>query len=399
MSLLQPAKRLRLSHIPSPAPHCRRQASTNTNTNASSLKERTWLRVTIVTVVAAAIGAYVRYEKDSSSATLNPYTFTQYELVSKTPVSSSSSIFALRPVKPGDNDTVYKDAWQRGLWSVQFKQPQLQIGRDYTPLPPISQARVEKEEEEEEEGGGGGGETGEGALQFLIRKDPYGEVSGYLHSLQPGAKLDIRGPRLDYILPADVEEILFIAGGTGIAPGLQAAHTLFRNNKRPDLKTRMHILWANRRREDCLGAVSDSSTPATTGLPSWWKRVFSTGKDSPRKEHTPQNAIGKKSVTVRYLEELKAQYPDMLTVDYFVDEEGALIGKDSILNFTNPEGENGTRKRRSSGGRKLILISGPDGFISYLAGPKMWSGGKEIQGPLQGLIRQLDLKDWSVWKL
>ncbi|KKZ66028.1 nitrate reductase (NADH) [[Emmonsia] crescens] len=403
MSLLQPAKRLRLSHIPSPAPHYRRQASTNTNANTSPLKQRTWLRATVVTVVAAAIGAYVRYEKDSSSATLNPYTFTQYELVSKTPVSSTSSIFTLRPVKPGDNDTVYKEAWQRGLWSVQFKQPQLQIGRDYTPLPPISQVRVEKEEEEEEGGGGGGGggggEMGEGALQFLIRKDPYGEVSGYLHSLQPGAKLDIRGPRLDYILPADVEEILFIAGGTGIAPALQTAHTLFRNNKRPDLKTRMHILWANRRREDCLGAVSDNSTPATSGLPSWWKRVFSTGKDSPRKEHTPQNAIGRKSVTVRYLEELKAQYPDMLTVDYFVDEEGALIGKDSVLNFTKPEGENGTWKRRSSGGRKLILISGPDGFISYLAGPKMWSGGKEIQGPLQGLIRQLDLKDWSVWKL
>ncbi|KLJ09678.1 hypothetical protein EMPG_14899 [Blastomyces silverae] len=378
MSLLQPAKRLRLSSLPSPAAHCRRNvsAASAASTNPSPPKQRTWLRVTIVTVAAAAIGAYVRYEKESSTATLNPYTFTQYELVSKTPVSSTSSIFTLRPVKPGDNDAVYKDAWQRGLWSVQFKQPQLQIGRDYTPLPPIPAARLE------------------GA-------DPYGEVSGYLHNLPTGAKLDIRGPRLDYILPADVEEILFIAGGTGIAPGLQAAHALFRNNnKRPDLKkTKMHILWANRRREDCLGGVNDSPTGrSSAGSLPWWKRVFSTNKDLPGIEHAPQTTFTR-NPTVRYLEELKAQYPGMLTVDYFVDEEGTLIGRNSILNFTKPEGPHEIQKRSASGARKLILISGPDGFISYLAGPKMWSGGQEIQGPLQGLIRQLDLKDWSVWKL
>ncbi|PGH06600.1 nitrate reductase (NADH) [Blastomyces parvus] len=405
MSLLQPAKRLRLSSLASPAPHCRRNvsAASAASTNPSPPKQRTWLRVTIVTIAAAAIGAYVRYEKDSSTATLNPYTFTQYELVSKTPVSSTSSIFTLRPVKPGDNDAVYKDAWQRGLWSVQFKQPQLQIGRDYTPLPPIPAARVQGAGGEKKEGGGsgGGGGTDDSALQFLIRKDPYGEVSGYLHNLPTGATLDIRGPQLDYILPADVEEILFIAGGTGIAPGLQAAHALFRNNnKRPDLKkTKMHILWANRRREDCLGGVNDSpSGQSRAGSLPWWKRVFSTNKDVPGTEHVPQTAIAS-NPTVRYLEELKAQYPGMLTVDYFVDEEGTLIGRNSILNFTNAEGTNEIQKRSAGGARKLILISGPDGFISYLAGPKLWSGGKEIQGPLQGLIRQLDLKDWSVWKL
>ncbi|OJD11724.1 hypothetical protein AJ78_07561 [Emergomyces pasteurianus Ep9510] len=391
--ILQPVKRLRPSLLPFPGPHCRRYASTNT----SRPKQRIWLRGTIVTAVAVAIGGYVRYQQDSSSATLNPYTFTQYELVSKTPVSSTSSIFTLRPVKPGDNDAVYKENWQRGLWSVQFKQPQLQIGRDYTPLPPVEDNLME------EHGGGGKGE-GDGALRFLIRKDPHGEVSGYLHNLPPGAKLDIRGPRLDYIIPAGVDEILFIAGGTGIAPALQAAYTLFRNNKRADsqMRTKMHILWANRRREDCLGGASDtSSLPSTTSSMPWWKRLFSSGKDKDPSvlEHTPQNAI-EKSLMVQYLEGLKAHYPDTLTVDYFVDEEGLLIGTDSILNFTKPDGENGTRERKDSPrGRKLILVSGPDGFISYMAGPKMWSGGKEIQGPLQGLIRQLNLKDWSVWKL
>ncbi|KAG5287963.1 cytochrome c mitochondrial import factor (Cyc2) [Histoplasma ohiense] len=157
----------------------------------------------------------------------------------------------------------------------------------------------------------------------------------------------------------------------------------------------MHILWANRRRDDCLGGVSDSSSRRpTTGSSSWWEWVFRTSTGPPEKRQIQRNDI-EKNLTVQYLEELKAQYPGLLTVDYFVDEEGTLIGKDAILGFTEPE----RATRSPGGGTKLILISGPDGFISYLAGPKMWSGGKEIQGPLQGLICQLDLKDWSVQKL
>ncbi|PGH14400.1 hypothetical protein AJ79_03042 [Helicocarpus griseus UAMH5409] len=373
------AKRIRLSPIPPP----RRHASTNTPLPPKH--QRTYLRLTLATLTAAALGFYVRSHSSSStsSTALNPSTFTAYELVSKTPVSSTSSIFTLRPVTAADsNAAVYKQAWQRGLWSVQFKQPQLQIGRDYTPLPPVSQA------EEEEDG----------ALRFLIRKDPYGEVSGYLHNLALGARVDIRGPRLDYVLPADVEEVLFIAGGTGIAPGLQAAYNMFSNGN--EGSKRMHVLWANRRREDCSGGVSDR--PGLTGASSgpWWRRVFGGGKDVSGEVDATGN-VAEKGLMVRQLEELKAQYPGMFTVDYFVDEEGTLVGKGSILGFTKlREGKHGQGGGHGSKRRKLILISGPDGFISYLAGPKMWSSeGKEVQGPLQGLLRQLDLKGWSVWKL
>jgi hypothetical protein len=34
-----------------------------------------------------------------------------------------------------------------------------------------------------------------------------------------------------------------------------------------------------------------------------------------------------------------------------------------------------------------------------MAGPKLWAQGKELQGPLQGIIKELDLKGWAVWKL
>ncbi|ODH48163.1 hypothetical protein GX48_05759 [Paracoccidioides brasiliensis] len=406
------AQLLRRSRPPSPASRYPRHASTNTS--CPRPRQRAWLRITLVTALAAVIGAYMRSRQDSSTAaaaaatTLNPSTFTEYELVSKTPVSSTSSLFTLLPVKSGASSAVHREAWQRGLWSVQFKQPQLQIGRDYTPLPPTFAQSEESEESEESDG-----ETaGDSALRFLIRRDPLGEVSGYLHNLPTGARVDVRGPRLEYALPADVEEILFIAGGTGIAPGLQAAYALFRANGRPGgSPARMHILWANRRREDCLGGVGDSSSSRSAPGSSspWWRRIFSSSSRPVAAEDAvpggrdhAESSSARENITVRHLEELKAKHPGLLTVDYFVDEEGSWIGKESILDVTNAGkvAEEASRTETSAPrGKRVILISGPDGFISFLAGPKVWSGGQELQGPLRGIIRQLDLKDWSVWKL
>jgi hypothetical protein len=283
----------------------------------------------------------------------------------------------------GRNWEVYQLAWQRGLWSVQFKQPQLQIGRDYTPLPPLSSRSVHEDAWDEVD-------EVDGTLRFLVRKDPHGEVSGYLHSLQPGDTVDIRGPQIEYELPYDVEELLFIAGGTGISPALQAVHTLFRS-RGPHIHTRMHILWATRRRDDCLGGHSDLAPAPTVG---WWSWIAGGFSRSPPQDTKLSDEP--KNITVAQLEDFKTQYPGLLTVDYFVDEEDTLIGKDAILKFTNRRGS------ASPGGsptKWLILISGPDGFVGYLAGPKVWENGRETQGALDGLIRQLNLKDWSVWKL
>ncbi|KAK2781881.1 mitochondrial peripheral inner membrane protein [Emmonsiellopsis sp. PD_33] len=315
MPPLPPTRPIAL-HLRLRLPPARRHVSSTSSSPPP--KHRPYLRLTIITALAASLGFYIRHtyssSSSSSSTTLNPYTFTPYTLLSKTPVSSTSSIFTLRPLHDtNNNNTIYTTAWHRGLWSVTFKQPQLQIGRDYTPLPPSMS------------GDGDGDGDDDGALRFLIRKDPYGEVSGYLHNLPPGATVEMRGPQVDYELKSDgVEEVLFIAGGTGIAPAVQAAQ----------------------------------------------------------------------------LEELKAANPGRLTVDYFVDEEGSLLGRDAVLAFT--EGKR-MQQSDSDGGKKkkVILVSGPDGFVSYLAGPKVWRDGVEAQGPLGGLLGRLDVRGrgWSVWKL
>ncbi|KAL2191767.1 hypothetical protein L209DRAFT_73807 [Thermothelomyces heterothallicus CBS 203.75] len=57
------------------------------------------------------------------------------------------------------------------------------------------------------------------------------------------------------------------------------------------------------------------------------------------------------------------------------------------------------------GGKNLLMISGPDGFIAHLAGVKVWHDGRQRQGPVTGLFNDLTKKypslgdDWLVLKM
>lgn len=347
-----------------------RTPSRHASSKSAPSKQRRWVRLAAVTVAAAGIGAYARSQQASGSSTLNPLSFTKYHIVSREPVSSTGSIFTLKPGNPDGNDEIYEEAFRTGVWSVMFKQPQLQIGRDYTPLPPTLSTQDE------------------GSLRFFIRRDPFGEVSRYLHGLDLGSTVEIRGPQLEYKIPNGTRDVLFIAGGTGIAPALQASHTLLRRTDNTS-KPRIHILWANRRREDCLGGRNDTVDASPK---SWLSGIFGLRQSASAPVDTTEDRAP--SLMVRELEALKSQYPGQLTVDYFVDEENTFIGKKAISDFTNTVSPpDGSRKS------KLILVSGPEGFISYMAGPKVWAQGAELQGPLQGIIRELGLRGWAVWKL
>jgi len=356
----------------------RRYASTSAP--PKSAKNR-WLGIVLVSIAAAGAGAYLR-SQSPLSGTLNPDTFTKYSLVSREPVSATSSLFTVRPRYPSDsNYDMYEDAWRIGVWSVMFKQPQLQIGRDYTPLPTTAATSLSVDEEND------------GYLRFFIRKEPFGEVSRYLHSLDIGADIEMRGPQIECVIPKETKDILFIAGGTGIAPALQAGYSLL-SRTTSEHRPRIHILWASRLREDCIGGESDTSKASARR--SWFSGWFGSSDSAPPSTQavpavSPKQAT---SLIVKELEALKSQYPGQITVDYYLDEENRFIGKQDISKFIES-----TRPTEGSRKSKLILVSGPEGFISYMAGPKVWAQGQELQGPLKGIIKELDLKDWGVWKL
>ncbi|OKL56943.1 hypothetical protein UA08_07910 [Talaromyces atroroseus] len=366
MSVLCPCPRWKSASVSIPTA-ARRYSSV-----AAPPKRRVWVRLAAVTLAAAGIGAYVRSRQEPLDAHLNPVSFARYKLISREPVSSTNTIFTVEPASPADNRETYELAWQTGVWSVMFKQPQLQIGRDYTPLPP----REERDGAQTE------------SLRFLIRRDPHGEVSRYLHRLQEGSRIEMRGPQVECEISPEVNGILFIAGGTGIAPALQAAYIMLRRTiqgKSP----KIHILWANRKREDCAGGISD--TPKTAPPKSSWWPFRSSPARVPEPSSSLTSSVNQGAI-VRELHELKARYPGQITVDYFVDEENTFISTKEIKACIESI-------QSSSADKKMIIVSGPEGFINYMAGPKIWAHGYELQGPVKGIIQQLGLKEWEIWKL
>jgi ferredoxin-NADP reductase len=296
------------------------------------------------------LGSYSSEPKLFDPPRFTPFTITKREIVSPT-----SIILTLRPrLAPLNESTadLYKEWWESVIWSVEVKQPELQIARSYTPLPPT------KSDENSE-------------LRFLIRKEHKGEMSGYLHSLDVGSKIELRGPHLGYDLPQDVADVVFLAGGTGIAPALQVAYTLLERRKTDGEQARIRIVWSNRRREDCEGGVGQRDNMAQ-------QRGKQTGR------------------IVEELENLQRRHPDQLTVDYLVDEENRFLNRRKISQITN-DSQNIERDAKQPA-PKLLFISGPEGFVNYFAGPKKWEDGKEGQGAVTGVLGQMRLKDWTIWK-
>jgi len=347
-------------------------------------------RITTVLVLGSTAGTtawlFSRQNENGSRSGLNTSTFTQYNLLKIESTSSTSSIFTLKHSHSPKPDL--QAIWKKGVWSVQIKQPQLQIARAYTPLPSSAvDTTTTKETGNEEED-----------LKLLIRRENNGEVSNYLHRLNVGATVELRGPTIEYALPENIDEIVFLAGGTGIAPALQLAYGA-KDQKSGNMK--MAILWANRKREDCVGGMSDTKAEDVSGWFGGLSRLFGAGEASST-ELLPEavRINAKKHAIVEQLEKLKDVYKGSghseLKVDYFIDEEGSFITAKHVTKLTSTRS---TRPGIEDSGKKLIIVSGPEGFVKYWAGPKRWTGGREVQGPLAGILGRLNIQGWQVVKL
>ncbi|KAN0102915.1 ferredoxin reductase-like protein [Hyaloscypha variabilis] len=307
----------------------------------SSKARLRWLGGAAV-LLAVAVGALTLNPLAATDGKpFDPPRFTPFTVVKREVVSPTSVIVTVSRYANSTED-LYKDMWDKGIWSVEVKQPELQIARSYTPLPPIKPVEYSE-------------------LRFLVRKEHRGEVSGYLHRLGCSSQIELRGPHPGFDIPENVAEVVFLAGGTGIAPALQAAYTTL---ERRDTEARVRIVWSNRRRDDCQG-----------------------GGPLDGMDHQELGLI------VQELEILQKKHPGRLTVDYVVDEENTFLNQKSIAQLTQDSG------RRNVEGPKLLFISGPEGFVNHFAGPKRWEDGKEGQGVVAGVIGKMKLRDWTIWKL
>jgi cytochrome-b5 reductase len=89
-----------------------------------------------------------------------------------------------------------------------------------------------------------------GTVEFIVKKYPDGPMSTHMHNMEPGQRLDIKGPIPKYQwAPNKHEHVAMIAGGTGITPMWQVANAIFKN---PDDKTKVTLIFGNVKEEDIL---------------------------------------------------------------------------------------------------------------------------------------------------
>ncbi|KAL9602842.1 MAG: hypothetical protein Q9219_001537 [cf. Caloplaca sp. 3 TL-2023] len=257
---------------------------------------------------------------------------------------------------------------RNGIWSVQIKHPLLTIARLYTPLPPFLSDNPPPTSREIF--GNPSSNPEENQLRFLIRNNPDGELSRYLSRMHAGGRLELRGPYQEFKLPEDVKHIVFFAGGTGISPAIQMVHSLLDNEAKVH-KPSIDILWANRHAEDCSGGPLEPRPPSGSILSRVWS--YFLGKDSPKPTpsagtHHPESPI------VTELSVLKRRYAGSLQVSYFADDQGRFITKQDVQRKLQGSTQSNTgRDSEKDGGKGLVLISGPDGFVEHFAGPKALS--------------------------
>ncbi|KAI1455267.1 hypothetical protein F4805DRAFT_288627 [Annulohypoxylon moriforme] len=398
---------------------------------------KTWILFNLAGLSAVIIFALVLKSMPSDkNPVINTSSFSPFTITSKEQVSPTAFVITVRAGdvsnSPGESKagstTSLKDAWKHGLWSVEAKQPQLQIARHYTPLPPESSDST----------------NNNGELRFLIRKMDGGEMSTYLSKLAVGEQMHLRGPHLGFDIErrlGEADNVVFLAGGTGIAPALQVAKKFLEMPVPEQEKPHVSILWANRRAADALGRRQVQGT-----VQGWI-----TGLQKERREIKEQERRDEASLT-RQLREIQEQHPEHFRIAYFVDEEGSFIGPEDVHAALSPPSPPSPPSSSSSTaepspparqptpllppasscpwhcptlltklpdandvsrrslnctcaraapksytmahpsarpGTNLIFVSGPDGFVGAYAGPKRWYNGGEMQGVVDGVLKKV----------
>jgi cytochrome-b5 reductase len=211
---------------------------------------------------------------------------------------------------------------------TKYKGPEMKkpVIRPYTPISDVDQ---------------------KGTVDFLIKAYPDGPMSSHMHNLEPGQRLDIKGPIPKYQwTPNKHEHIALIAGGTGITPMWQTARAIFKN---PEDKTKVTLVYGSISEEDIL-----------------LKREF---------------------------EHLENTYPQRFRAFYVLDNppEQWQGGKGHVtkelLKTVLPEPKEGEKIK--------IFVCGPPGMYKAISGGKK---SPQDQGELEGYLKDLGYGKDQVYK-
>ncbi|MFM0336168.1 benzoate 1,2-dioxygenase electron transfer component BenC [Paraburkholderia fungorum] len=139
---------------------------------------------------------------------------------------------------------------------------------------------------------------GELKISFLIKKISGGVMSTWLESAQAGNKVELTGPLGSFYLRAVERPLLFLAGGTGLAPFLSMLEVLARTNSRQ----KVHLIYGVTRDLDLVQV--DAIEAYVAKLPNFTYSTVVADTDSthPRKgwvtQHMPAEAVNDGDVDV-----------------------------------------------------------------------------------------------------
>ncbi|NPT59312.1 benzoate 1,2-dioxygenase electron transfer component BenC [Paraburkholderia elongata] len=132
---------------------------------------------------------------------------------------------------------------------------------------------------------------GESKISFLIKKIPGGVMSTWLESAQAGNKVELTGPLGSFYLRAVERPLLFLAGGTGLAPFLSMLEVLARANS----QQKVHLIYGVTRDLDLVQVDAIDAYVAKLPNFTYSTVVAETDSTHPRKgwvtQHMPAEAV------------------------------------------------------------------------------------------------------------
>ncbi|GAA5922924.1 cytochrome b5 reductase family protein [Sporobolomyces koalae] len=317
-----------------------RERSRAYSTDQSPPPRRSRLSLGIAATVLAAGVSGLYYLNQPDAPVLAPDRWTPVKVIAVEQLTRDTSLLRINVPKSTLPTVLTQDPDAQPILSLYVKEPTLQIQRAYTPL---SASCFNPD--------------GSATLELVVKRYRDGEVSRYLHRLGPGDELSIRAPSVTwYYRPKDWDQVVFIAGGTGVTPAYQLIHDSLESQPSSRPSPTLSLLYA-------------SASPAQMFLQPQLDAFLSSGaRASP------------------------------LSIRYQVDSnpEGARLAPNMHVGKIDRKVLQEVVGTRDPSKKKVIVICGPEGMINALAGPR---GRNFSQGRVGGILKELGYSEHEVVKL
>jgi benzoate/toluate 1,2-dioxygenase reductase component len=139
---------------------------------------------------------------------------------------------------------------------------------------------------------------GQSKISFLVKKIPGGVMSNWLESAQPGHRIELTGPLGSFYLRAAQRPMLFLAGGTGLAPFLSMLEVLAHANS----QQKVHLIYGVTRDLDLVQVDAIEAYVAKLPGFTYTTVVADANSNHPRKgwvtQHMPAETLNEGDVDV-----------------------------------------------------------------------------------------------------